>query len=222
MARYSFDRKGGGWGWKGGSEGETYSSKGRFSWHYWRWHIRLPKGQEFVLVRGLLPIVLSPLHSPRTWLLILLENVINRVITGLRWDLFKGDASLDGSRIEYQRCVFHRHQQNITPSVYDRKRFARQEENVGLQHSRMCSHNRIERHQNPPVFLHSRDNRVCHVLEGGVHPNTTLTQHWVPSMVGIAARNPHVLASYVCSQAWTGVSGTQRMWSQFSSSKLPL
>lgn len=97
------------------------SSKGRFFWHYWRWHIRLPKGQEFVLVRGLLPIVLSPLHSPRTWLLILLENVINRVVTGLRCDLFKGDASLDGSRIEDQHCVFHAHQQNITPSIYDRR-----------------------------------------------------------------------------------------------------
>jgi len=26
----------------------------QISWHHWRWHIRLLKGQEFVLVHGLL------------------------------------------------------------------------------------------------------------------------------------------------------------------------
>lgn len=40
-------------------ERKTYSSSGWISWHYWRWHIRLPKGQEFVLVCDLPSIVLS-------------------------------------------------------------------------------------------------------------------------------------------------------------------
>lgn len=53
---------------------------------------------------------------------------------------------------------------------------------------------------------------MCH--GGGVRSNTTLTQHWVPSMVGIAAWNPHVWASCVCSHLWTSVSGTQRIWAE--------
>lgn len=60
------------------------------------------------------------------------------------------------------------------------------------------------------------NNIPCHVSGWSVHPNTTLTQHWVPSMVEIAAWTPHVFASYVCSHVWTGASGTQRIWSQFS------
>lgn len=42
---------------RAGKEAETQSGRSGFSWHYWRWHIRLPKGQEFVLVRALFPIV---------------------------------------------------------------------------------------------------------------------------------------------------------------------
>lgn len=43
---------------------------------------------------------------------------------------------------------------------------------------------------------------------GGVHSDTTLTQHWVPGMVGIVAWNPHVLASCVYGRWWTSVFGT--------------
>lgn len=62
-------------------------------------------------------------HSQSLWLSIHSENVLNCLLTGLERHLFHGDPSFDGNTARTSAlCSPCAHMQNITPSVYDRRK----------------------------------------------------------------------------------------------------